>query len=171
MLDGPTDVAKLVAFLSMEVKMPIASLLRGNPTLWHALSNWMNGHLSSMTKIPDEELYEGVPSLEEDMPMVPINKLGQYFESNDFNAIIPITYHHRKVEAILDGGEGVSTMTKQCWEKWGRPPMEKTSSMVKLANGDATRLVGVVKDLKIKAFRITYHVWFVVMDFRNPIDS
>ena len=30
---GPKDVAGLAAFLSMEVKMPIASLLRGNPTL------------------------------------------------------------------------------------------------------------------------------------------
>ena len=31
--DGPRDVTGLVAFLSMEVKMPIASLLRGNPML------------------------------------------------------------------------------------------------------------------------------------------
>ena len=31
--DGPRDVAGLATFLSMEVKMPIASLLRGNPTL------------------------------------------------------------------------------------------------------------------------------------------
>ena len=37
--DGPRDVARLVAFLSIEVKMPIASLLSGNPTLWHDLSN------------------------------------------------------------------------------------------------------------------------------------
>ena len=28
-----------------------------------------------------------------------------------------------------------------------------------------------VKDLKVKTFGITYHVWFVVMDFENPIDS
>ena len=38
-LDGPRDVIGLVAFLSMEIKMPIASLLRGNLTLWHDLSN------------------------------------------------------------------------------------------------------------------------------------
>ena len=62
-------------------------------------------------------------------------------------------------------------MTKQCWEKWGRPPMEKTLLIVKLVNGTTTRLVGVVKDLKIKTFNITYHVWFVIMDFKNPIDS
>ena len=43
---GPRDVAGLAAFLSMEVKMPIASLLRGNPTLWHDLSDWMNRNLN-----------------------------------------------------------------------------------------------------------------------------
>ena len=52
--DAPRDVAELAAFLSMEVKMPIASLLRGNPTLWHDLSDWMNGRLDSMTGAHDE---------------------------------------------------------------------------------------------------------------------
>ena len=51
---GPRDVAGLAAFLSMEIKMPIASLLRGNPTLWHDLSDWMNGHLDSMTDAQEE---------------------------------------------------------------------------------------------------------------------
>ena len=49
--------------------------------------------------------------------------------------------------------------------------MEKTSLVVKLADGTTTRPVGVVKDLKVKTFGITYHMWFVVMDFKNPIDS
>ena len=48
------------------------------------------------------------------MPMVPINKLGQYFESDDSNKIIPTSYHHKKVEAILYDGLEVSIMTKQC---------------------------------------------------------
>ena len=110
-------------------------------------------------------------NLEDDMPMVLINKLGQYFESDDSNAVIPISYHHRKVEAILDGSAEVSIMTKKCWEKWGSLLMEKTSLIVKFIDGTTTRLVGVVKDLRVKTFGITYHVWFVVMDFKNPIDS
>ena len=65
----------------------------------------------------------------------------------------------------------MSIMTKQRWEKWGSPLMEKTSLVVKLVDGTTTRPVGVVKYLKVKAFGITYHVWFVVMDFKNPIDS
>ena len=48
---------------------------------------------------------------------------------------------------------------------------EKTSLIVKLADGTTTRPVGVVKDLKVKTLGLTYHVWFVVMDFKNPIDS
>ena len=60
---------------------------------------------------------------------------------------------------------------KQCWEKWESPHMEKTSLVVKLTDGTTMRPVGVVKDLKVKTFGITYHVWLVVKDFKNPIDS
>ena len=96
MLGGPRDVAGLVAYLYMKVKMPIASLLRGNPTLWHDLSDWMNRHLDSMTEAHEEKWTKEESSLEDNTPMVPINKLGQYFESDDSNAVIPISYHHRK---------------------------------------------------------------------------
>ena len=80
----------------------------------------MNRHLDSITEAPEENWTKEESNSVDNTPMVPINKLGQYFESDDSNAIIPISYHQRKVEAILDGGAGVSIMTKQCWEKWGR---------------------------------------------------
>ena len=111
-----------------------------------------------MTGAQEENWMKEESNLVDNTPMVPINKLGQYFESDDSNPAIPISYHQRKVEAILDGGAGVSIMTKQCWEKWGNPHMEKTSFVVKLAGGTTTSLVGVVKDLKVKTFGITYHV-------------
>ena len=95
-------------------------MLQGND-----LSNWMNGHLDSMTEAHNDGWTKEESNLEDDTPMVPINKLGQYFESDDSNAVISISYH-RKVEAIVDGGAGVSIMTKQCWGKWGSTPMEKT---------------------------------------------
>ena len=81
MLGGPRDVAGLAAFLSMVVKMPIASLLKRNPTLWHDLSDWMNGHLDSMMEAHENEWTKEESNLEDDTPMVPINKLGQYCES------------------------------------------------------------------------------------------
>ena len=89
------------------------------------------------------------------MPMEPINKLGQYFESDDSNAVISISYHHRKVEAILDGGARVSIMTKQCWEKWGSSPMEKTLLIVKLADGTTTRHGGTEG---LKGQNLWYHL-------------
>ena len=63
----------------------------------------------------------------------------------------------------MDGSARVSIMMKQCWEKWGSPHIEKTLLIVKLAYGTTTRPVGVVKDLRVKTFGITYHVWFVVI--------
>ena len=78
---------------------------------------------------------------------------------------------NRRVEVILDGGARVSIMAKLCREKWGRPPMEKLSLIFKLANGMTMKPVGVVNDLQIKTFGITCHIWFVAMDFKNPINS
>ena len=72
----------------------------------------MNGHLNSMTEAQDDKWTKEESNLEDDTSMVLINKLGQYFESDDSNVVIPISYHHRKVEAILDGGAEVSIITK-----------------------------------------------------------
>lgn len=52
---------------------------------------------------------EGTP-----LPKVPFNKLGHYFEDDDTNAVIPISYHNKKAMAILDGGAGVILITRQC---------------------------------------------------------
>ena len=65
-----------------------------------------------MTKAHEDKWTKEESNLGDDMLMVPINNLGQYFESNDSNAVISISYHHRKVESILDGNARVSIMTK-----------------------------------------------------------
>ena len=90
---------------------------RESSTLWHDLLDWMDSHLDSMTEAFEENWTKEESNSGENMPMVPINKLGQYFENDDSNAAIPISYHQRKVESILDGSAGVSIETKQCWEK------------------------------------------------------
>ena len=46
--------------------MLTTSLLRENLTLWHDLSDWMNGHLNSMTEIRDEELSKEGRNLDND---------------------------------------------------------------------------------------------------------
>ena len=70
-----------------------------------------------MAEFHDDKSIKEESDLENDTLMLPINKLGQYFESDDSNVVIPISYHYRKVEAILDCSVGVSIMTKQCWDK------------------------------------------------------
>lgn len=45
------------------------------------------------------------------IPKVSLHKLGQYFESNDSNSMLPIIYQNKKVTAILDGWDGVSIIT------------------------------------------------------------
>ena len=47
--------------------------------------------------------------------------------------------------------------------------MERASLIAKLVDGTTTRPIGVVKDIWIKTSRITYHAWFVVMDFKNQV--
>ena len=49
--------------------------------------------------------------------------------------------------------------------------MEETSLLVKLVDGATTRPEGLVKNLKVKTFGLTYKVWFVVMDFDNQSNS
>ena len=53
----------------------------------------------------------------------------------------------------------------------GKPTHGEDFVSSQVVDGTTTRPVGVVKDLKVKTFGITYHVWFVVLDFKNPIDS
>ena len=85
MPDGPRVVASLAAFLSMETKMLI-TFLKGNPNMWYNLCEWMNGHLDSMARVPLEPIEAHEPSMQglQEALVVLINKLGQYFESDNF---------------------------------------------------------------------------------------
>ena len=67
----------------------------------------MNGHLDSMARVPNEKMEPREPSMQESQE----DKLGQYFESDDTNAVIPVSYQGQVVTAILDGGVGFSIMT------------------------------------------------------------
>ena len=51
----------------------------------------MNGHHDSMAGVPNKPIEPSMQGSQE-APVVPINKLGQYFESNDTNVVIPVSY-------------------------------------------------------------------------------
>ena len=76
----------------------------------------MNGHLDSMARVPHKPIEPMETSMQglQEAPAVSIKKLGQYFESDDTNAVIPISYQGQAITAILDGGARVSIMTRQC---------------------------------------------------------
>ena len=59
---------------------------------------------------------------------------------------------------INDSHPGYTSGVELDISTWGSPLMEKTSLVVKLADGTTTRPVGVVKGLKVKTFGITYHI-------------
>ncbi|WP_368853794.1 retropepsin-like aspartic protease [Enterobacter cloacae complex sp. GF14B] len=89
--------------------------------------------------------------------------MGQYFEGDESNATIPITTKGLTVKGILDGGAGVSIVTKNCWETMGRPHLVTTTIVVKMANGSIVKPIGMLEDLKIKVFghkiRITFNCY------------
>ena len=49
--------------------------------------------------------------------------------------------------------------------------MEETSLIVKRADGATMRPIGVVKNLRVNTFGLTYKIWFVIMDFGNQLDA
>ena len=70
------------------------------------------------------------------IPKVLVNKLGDYYESQDTNATIPIPYQCHRSTAILDGSVGVSIIIRQCWEGWGRLEFETTTLIVVKKQGE-----------------------------------
>ena len=73
--------------------------------------------------------------------------------------------------AVLDGGAGVSIVTKRCWEKMGRPPMEVADLRVKLANGSLVKALGLLKNFKVKILDHYVRHTFAVMDFDDKPSS
>ena len=58
--------------------------------------------------------------------LVPLNKVGDYYEGDDGNTTLPMEFNDVKSLAILDGGVGVAIATKQVWESWGKLALWKT---------------------------------------------
>ena len=100
-----------------------------------------------------------------------VNMLGDYFEGDDSNAVLPIVCKGNTILAVLDGGAGVSIITKRCWEKMACPPMEVTNLTVKLANGGLVKALGLLRNLKMKV--LDHHIYhtIAVMDFNDKPGS
>lgn len=97
--------------------------------------------------------------------------LGDYFEGDDSNVVLPIICKGNNVLAILDGGAGVNIITKRCLEKLGRPSMEVANLTVKLANGGLVKALGLLRNFKVKFLDHHVHHTFAVMDFNDKPGS
>lgn len=98
----PLNVAKLMDFMSSEIRTTIISKLYGDPELFLTLRAFLNGDLqaglpqfANMNE-PDsvigiEEYTKQSPYLDEHESVVevPVNELGEYFEGDESNATLP----------------------------------------------------------------------------------
>mgnify|MGYP002332323762 CR=1 FL=1 len=50
-----------------------------------------------------------------------VNMMSDYIKGDESTIVLPIVCSDSTVLAVLDGGAGISIVTKQCWEEIGRP--------------------------------------------------
>ena len=54
---------------------------------------------------------------------------------------------------VLDGGVRVSLITKKHWEKMGKPHLEASDIVAKMADGTIAKPIGMLQDLRIKILK------------------
>ena len=103
------------------------------------------------------------------MQLVPLNKVGEYYEGADGNITLPIEYNDVKNLAILDSGARVAIATKHIWEKWGRPAIRKTRLKLQLADEHLEPPLGLLKGISITTCGIKFIHTFALVDFGRKI--
>ncbi len=64
---------------------------------------------------------------------------------------------------LLDGGFGINIMTKQLRLKLGLPKCRHAPYNLKMVNQTTTKLVGLIRDLKIYVHSIPYITTFTIL--------
>ena len=117
--------------------------LKGDPKLAETLRSFLNNELAITLDTLNEALIELWPPPHS--PKANIHKftpvkndlvdrdpkylfglrtLGDYFESDESNAVLPVVCKGNVILGVLDGVAGVNIVTKRCWEKMGQPQMD-----------------------------------------------
>ena len=161
------DTVNLAAILStqIECRLTLGELLRVRPNLWTDLAGTLQsigikGILEEHIKLLKES--NQTPS---SVQLVPLNKVGEYYEGPDGNITLPIEYNDVETLAILDNGAGVAIATKNIWEKWGRPAIKRTRLKLQLADGHLEPPLGLLEGISITTCGIKFIHTFVVVDF------
>ena len=130
-VDAQLNAPKLMNFLAMPTTDHHANKVKrgSSKTLRSFLNNEMAVNLESLKEAPikiwpqQEPMKEQPPAviaknsttIDEDpksLFRLRINTLGDYFEGDDSNAVLPIVCKGNTVMAVLDGGAGVSIVAK-----------------------------------------------------------
>lgn len=104
-------------------------------------------------------------------PNIVLPLLSDFFEGDESNDVLPVVCKGNTILGVLDGGAGVSIITKRCWEKMGLPQLEVANLRVKLANGGLVKALGLLRNLKVKILEHYVLHTFVVMDFNDKPGS
>ena len=156
-------------FLGMVTTTTMLVKLKGDPKLAETLRSLLNNELEINLDILHEAIVELWPpshSLKAGIHKFTPTKndlvdpdpkslfglcmLGDYFESDESNAVLPVVCKGNAILGVLDGGACVRIVTKRCWEKMGQPQMDVADLRVKLANGGLVRALGLLRNLRVK---------------------
>ena len=151
-------------FLGMPTTTTMLVKLKGDPELAETLRSFLNNELAitldTLNEAPVElwppphspkaDIHKSTPIKNDLVDPDPkslfgLRTLGDYFESDESNAVLPIVCKGNAILGVLDGGAGVSIVTKRCWEKMGQPQMDVADLCVKLANGGLVRALGLLQ--------------------------
>jgi hypothetical protein len=64
---------------------------------------------------------------------------------------------------LLDGGYGINIITKQLRLKLGLPKPKRAPYTLKMAHQTTTKLVGLIRDVKIYVHNILYITMFIIL--------
>ena len=93
--------------------------------------------------------------------------MSQYvkIEGDKGNTNLKLQVNGITTTAILDTGAGISIITKQTWENWGRESLVKTRMGLQLAGGEIKYSMGMLEDMNVNICGIPFVHTFAVVDF------
>lgn len=153
------DATNLHALLStlVRVTMPLADVLKVKPELWEGITKAFE-HMG--IRIPSHEMSKSTNESEQQKRVnckpVPIKKVGDYYEGEDGNTMLPVEFNNVKSLAILDSGAGVAIATKQIWDSWGQLALSKTRMQLQLVDEYVERPLGLLEKVVVSSCNIEY---------------
>ena len=95
--------------------------------------------------------------------------MGEYCKGRDGNITLPIEYNDVKTLAVLESGVGFAIATKDIWEAWGNPAIQKGRRKLQLPDGHLELLLGLLEGVSMIACVIKFVHTFIMVKFGKKI--